>query len=82
MFSGTSRRFCVTKVDVVDNGDFNIQYRETKRQFEVEEKPLDELFVFHGTTGKNSRYATCVWYLFAFLSGCMPIDCPCAASDT
>jgi hypothetical protein len=56
MFSGAGLRFRVTKVDVVDNGDLNIRYRETKRRFEAEGKPLDELLVFHGTTGKNSRY--------------------------
>jgi hypothetical protein len=50
MFSGAGLRFRVTKVDVVDNGDLNIRYRETKRRFEAEGKPLDELLVFHGTT--------------------------------
>ncbi|XP_062519240.1 uncharacterized protein LOC134194316 isoform X3 [Corticium candelabrum] len=40
----------VVQVDVVDNGDLNIQYRKKKQQFETEKKPVDELFVFHGTS--------------------------------
>ena len=52
----------VVQVDVVDNGDLNIRYRKKKQQFEAEKKPVDELFVFHGTSGKILRLRIVLLY--------------------
>ena len=43
----------VVKVEYIDNGDLNVQYSEKKKAITSRDGDCKEIFVFHGTNGKQ-----------------------------